>query len=82
MQNALAFFAAVSFFSPSSLEMMELPPSPKISPKAIISVNTGTARETPATRYCLPVSAIKNIHNPELDYGCPTVAQNLAPYHM
>ena len=39
----------------------ELPPSPKISPSAIIAVNIGAPRDTPATRLVFPVLAIKNV---------------------
>ena len=47
--------------APKSLEIKELPPSPKISPNAIIRVKIGDPRATPATRSVLPVPAIKYV---------------------
>ena len=61
MQNALTLFASSNLFSPKSREISELPPSPNMSPKAIIKVNTGTTRDTPATSSCTPVKAIKYV---------------------
>ena len=52
-------FSVRVFFSPKRREITELPPSPKISPRAIIRVKIGAPRETPATRLVLPVRAIK-----------------------
>ena len=43
------------------LLVKELPPSPKISPNAIIRVKIGDPRATPATRSVLPVPAIKYV---------------------
>ena len=39
--------------------MTELPPRPKMSPRAIMTVNTGVAMATPATMFVLPVCAMK-----------------------
>jgi len=41
--------------------MAELPPSPKISPNAIMRLNTGAQRETPATRLVFWVFAINHV---------------------
>ena len=41
--------------------MTELPPSPNISPKAIINVNRGAHNETPATRFVFCVCDTKKV---------------------
>lgn len=54
-------FASSSFLCPNNLAITELPPSPKISPSAIIAVNIGAPSDTPATRFVFPVLAMKNV---------------------
>ena len=47
--------------TPNKREMTELPPSPNISPKAIINVNRGAHNETPATRFVFCVCDTKKV---------------------